>query len=232
MGDIFFCDLFVWHRSIVFTGAGMATILGNTQVFATAIISFFVFKEKLTLRYFISAISAMMGVVLLVGVLSDEVVFDSNYIKGIAFGLATGIFYANYLVTLKWTGFKEPIPDVILFMAWMSLSSAFWFTIAARIEQVRLLPPDLPTWIYLVTLGIVAQALGWWLIANSLHRITASKAGLILLLQPTLAMVWGVIMFAEEFTFSQLIGAIITLAAIYFGGLKPDRVSNKKEATA
>ena len=31
-GLIFYGDIYVWHRSIVFAGAGMATILGNTQV--------------------------------------------------------------------------------------------------------------------------------------------------------------------------------------------------------
>jgi drug/metabolite transporter (DMT)-like permease len=52
----FFLDLFVWHRSVLYSGAGMATILGNTQVFATALVSFFLFKDRLTVRYFISAV--------------------------------------------------------------------------------------------------------------------------------------------------------------------------------
>jgi hypothetical protein len=33
-------------------------------------------------------------------------------------------------------------------------------------------------------------------------------------------MVWGVIMFSEQFTFTQAMGAVITLTAIYFGGLR------------
>ena len=232
IGLIFFGDLYVWHRSIIFCGAGMSTILGNTQVFATAVISFFVFKERLTTRYFISAVSAMLGVVLLVGVLSDEVELDEQYVRGILYGLATGIFYANYIVTLKWTGFKKPIPDVILFMAWLSMSSAFCLGLAALFETDALLPPDLESWIWLVCLGVIVQAFSWWLITASLHKTAASRAGLILLLQPTLAMVWGVIMFAEQFTPWQLVGAIITLAAIYFGGLRSAIKAKQKRATS
>ena len=66
----------------------------------------------------------------------------------------------------------------------------------------------------------MAQALGWWAITWSLARIVTARAGLILLLQPTLAMVWGVLMFSEQFELTQALGAAITLTAIYFGGLR------------
>ena len=58
-GAAFCIDLYVWHRSIAYAGAGMATILGNTQVFATSVLSIFIFKERLTLRFILAAISAM-----------------------------------------------------------------------------------------------------------------------------------------------------------------------------
>jgi drug/metabolite transporter (DMT)-like permease len=219
-GFIFFLDLFVWHRSIIYTGAGMATILGNTQVFMTAILSFFIFKEKLTLRFWIAALSAIVGVGLLVGMAADAVVFSERYILGIVFGLATGIVYSNYLITIRWTGYREAPSDFMVFIAWTSAFAAFFLGTSAAIEQVRFLPPDLPSWLWLISVGIVAQALGWWIITWSLAQIDASRAGLILLLQPTLAMVWGVLMFAEQFTLTQAVGAVVTLTAIYFGGLR------------
>lgn len=219
-GFIFFLDLFVWHRSIVYSGAGMATILGNTQVFATGLLSFLIFSDRLSKRYFIAAATGIVGVVLLVGLLSEEVAFTSRYLRGIGFGLATGIVYANFLITLKWATDRVGIPDVVTFMAWTSLFSALFLGSSAVIEGVRIMPPDTETWLCLFGVGLVAQALGWWAITSSLKKIVASRAGLILLLQPTLAMVWGVVMFSEQFTFWQLVGAIVTLTAIYFGGLR------------
>jgi len=219
-GFIFFLDLFVWHRSIIYSGAGMATILGNTQVFATGLLSFLIFSDRLTPRYFAAAITGIVGVFLLVGVMSDEVVFSTRYLNGITFGLATGLVYASFLITLKWAGSRVGITDVVTFMAWTSLFSALFLGTSAVIEGVTIEPPDLETWLCLAGVGLVAQALGWWAITASLARITASRAGLILLLQPTLAMVWGVVMFSEQFTPWQLVGAVITLTAIYFGGLR------------
>jgi len=219
-GFVFFADLWVWHRSIVFCGAGMATILGNTQVFATAVISHTLFKEKLGLRFMGAAVTAVLGVVLLVGILSEEVAFTERYIQGVVFGLLTAVAYAHYLIVLKWTGYKSPIPDVVTFMAWTSLFSALFLGIAAGVEPGPVMPPDLSSWLLLISLGIVAQALGWWAIAGSLAKIAVARAGLVLLLQPTLATVWGALFFAEHLVTLQIAGAVLTLAAIYYGSLK------------
>jgi len=226
-GFIFFVDLFVWHRSVIYCGAGMSTILGNTQVFVTAVISFFLFKERLNLRFWVAAASAIGGVALLVGVATDEVVFDTRYLQGIAFGLMTGVVYAHYLITMRWIGHREVAPDVMLFMAWTSAFSALFLGVSAALESAPMIPPDAASWIYLISLGLIAQALGWWAITSSLARIVASRAGLILLLQPTLAMVWGVLMFSEQFTLTQAFGATITLTAIYFGGLRSNNTNKR-----
>ncbi len=219
-GFVFFADLWVWHRSIVFCGAGMSTILGNTQVFATAVISHHLFREKLGLRFMGAAVTAVLGVVLLVGILSEDVAFTERYLQGVMFGLLTAVAYAHYLTVIKWTGHKSPIPDVVTFMAWTSMFSALFLGIAAAIEPGPIMPPDVSAWLLLISLGIVAQALGWWAIAGSLAKIPVARAGLVLLLQPTLATVWGALFFGERLVLLQIAGAVLTLAAIYYGSLK------------
>ena len=222
-GFLFFLDLFFWHRSIIYVGAGMATILANTQVFATAVLSFLIFKERLTIKFIAAALSAMVGVVLLVGLAADQVQFTALYTRGILFGLATGVVYANYIVTLKKAGESERLPDIVVFMAWTSLLCSLYLGTAAAIEGAPFLPPDLHSLGVLLLLALVAQALGWLAIFTSLRQVSASRAGLVLLLQPALATVWGVLFFAEELGASQLLGAAITLAAIYFGSLGTSR---------
>jgi drug/metabolite transporter (DMT)-like permease len=217
-GALFCGDLFVWHRSILYSGAGMATILGNTQVFATAILSFFIFKEKLTLRYFLAAFTGMIGVILLIGVGSD-IEIAGRYLHGVLYGLATGLFYANYIVTLKSVGSLQR-SGFLPIMAWTSLFSAIAFLAVIAFEGGRFLPPDLFSWLMLIALALVAQTVGWWLIAQSLSHVDGSRAGLLLLLQPVLATVWGMLFFAEWMTALQIIGAVVTLVAIYLGSLR------------
>jgi drug/metabolite transporter (DMT)-like permease len=218
-GFIFFLDLFFWHRSILYAGVGMATMLANTQVFGTAILSYFVFKEKLSVKFFAAAVAAVVGVALLIGV-GSEIEFSAPYLKGVSFGLLTGIVYANYIITLKVTGQKEQSFSFLTLMAWTSLFSALFLGTAGMLENDRLMPPDLESIGILFALALVAQALGWWAISSSLPKIDASRSGLALLLQPVLATVWGVIFFGEYLTLVQVAGATITLAAIYIGSVR------------
>lgn len=220
-GFLFFLDLFAWHRSILLAGAGMSTILANTQVFATAVLSYFIFRERLTAGFFVAALSGIIGVVLLIGIGSDFD-FTAGYLRGIFFGLLTGVFYAHYLVTLKVAGQREGRPaSFITLMAWTSLFSAIFLGIASLLtERHEFMPPDWFSIFILFSLALVAQALGWWLISQSLPGMDAHKGGLALLLQPVLATVWGALFFAERLTALQIVGAGITLAAIYVGTIR------------
>ncbi|HWR82866.1 MAG TPA: DMT family transporter, partial [Candidatus Deferrimicrobium sp.] len=216
-GFVFFLDLFFWHRSILYAGAGIATILANTQVFGTAVLSFLIFKERLSLKFFAAALGAVVGVALLIG-LGSHVALASNYIRGVVFGLLTGLAYANYIVTLKLAGHKHRTSFVTL-MAWTSLYSALFLGVATLIEHDRMAPPDLTALALLAALALVAQVLGWWAISSSLPKIAASRSGLTLLLQPVLATVWGVLFFNELLAPMQIVGALFTLAAIYVGSV-------------
>lgn len=218
-GFIFFLDLFVWHRSILLAGAGMATILGNTQVFATAVLSLLLFREKLTGRFILAAASAMAGVVLLVGI-GSEVAFDGRYIEGIVFGLLTGIAYATFLITVRRVGNIPGNGTNLTRIAWISLFSGLFLSVAALVERDTALPPDLRSWSLLFLLALVAQSAGWVIIARSLPRVSGAIGGLLLLLQPVLATVWGAFLFQEHLEPVQMIGATITLAAIYAGSLR------------
>jgi len=218
-GFIFFLDLFFWHRSILYAGAGMATILANTQVFGTAVLSFLIFKEKLTVKFFVSAICAIVGVALLIG-LGSTVELSIVYLKGVIYGLLTGIVYANYIIVVKIAGHSESRLSFLTFMAWTSLFSALFLGAVGVFEDDVFVPPDLISVILLFGLALVAQALGWWAIASSLPKIDASRSGLALLLQPVLATCWGVLFFHEYLTPVQIVGAVITFVAIYVGSVR------------
>jgi drug/metabolite transporter (DMT)-like permease len=216
-GLFFFGDLFCWHRSIVYAGSGMATILGNTQVFFTALVATVAFRERLSLRFGLSALVAFGGLVLLVGVGSAGVSFTPEYQRGIVFGLATGLAYAGYLVSLKKGGQRADGPDLVAFMAWASIFSAIGLGTTAAFEAAPLWPGDLGSVASLVGLGVGVQGLAWLVITATLPRIPTAQAGLILLLQPILATGWGMLFFDERLEVVQVVGAAITLAAMYAG---------------
>ena len=223
-GLFFSTDLFFWHRSIIYSGAGIATILANTQVFGTAVLSFLIFKEKLSAKFLVAAVGAFVGVALLIG-LGSEIEMTGRYLRGVLYGLITGLAYANYLVTLKYAGHKQALPDFVILMAWVSLFAALFLGGATVIEDRGFLPPDFYSLFILILLGLIPQTIGWWSISTGLAKADVSQASLILMLQPVLATFWGIMFFGESLTLMQWLGALLTLTAIYIGS-----VSRNKQA--
>lgn len=222
-GLAFALDLGLWHRAILLVGAGMSTLIGNTHVFATTWISHLVFKEKLTRRFLLAAPAAVLGLALLVGVFNQEVVFTSPYIRGLAFGFCTAVMYALYMLGLKKAA--NIGSNAMTLMTWICLSCAVFLGVGSFFEELPFFPPDWRSLIILLVMGTVGQAMAWWGIAHAMRRIAIHHAALILLMQPVLAMGWGFLFFGESLGFSQILGAAITLSAIYAGSVKK-RVEN------
>ncbi|MBL4772805.1 MAG: DMT family transporter, partial [Alcanivoracaceae bacterium] len=65
---VFFAlDLYFWHRSIFYIGPGLATVLGNFQVFFMALAGYLFFKEKIGMAFIIGLAVTISGLFLLVG---------------------------------------------------------------------------------------------------------------------------------------------------------------------
>jgi drug/metabolite transporter (DMT)-like permease len=78
------------------------------------------------------------------------------------------------------------------------------------------LDPGMP----LVLMGgyaVTSQFIGWVLISRGLRETRMSLAGLILLLQPVLAYVWDLTIFARPAGVAELIGVTATLIGIGLG---------------
>lgn len=217
-GTIFTIDLFLWHRSINLVGAGLATILASTQVFNTAGLNWLLVGERPRARFFAAAGAGLLGVAMLTGV-GSGIPLTGDHRRGVALGLATGLAYASYLVTTRSLGRQTPALPMLTVVAWLSLAGAASSGLICLFESTPFLPRTAATWLALLALGVGSQALGWWAIATALPRVRGATGGLVLLLQPLLATVWGWLLFAERLTPLQLLGALVTLGAIYAGAL-------------
>ena len=216
-GVVFAMDLYVWHRSVLLVGAGMGTILGNTQVFYVGLVGLLFLRERWSWRYGLSVPLAFGGIGMLVG-------FDAHpgqsdrYWEGVAFGLATGVVYAAYILVLRrLQAFTFAGPALILAMV-CTVTAALMAGVALVDGSLAL--PRAGQWLLVVGLGVVAQVCGWYLISRFLPRVDASRAGLILLLQPVLATLGGALLFGERMRLVQLAGAGLTLVAVYLGATR------------
>jgi len=218
-GMAFAADIFFWHRSIHYVGPGLATILGNFQVFFMATAGILLFHEPATARFLISVPIAVAGLFLLVGLNWSD--FDATYRRGVIFGIITAASYAIYLLCLRGARHETRHLSAPANLAWVTSVTALLLVGAARIGHESLRIPDRETAAVLVAYGVLCQALGWIIISRNFKRVAASRFALILLLQPALTFLWDILFFARPTTGIELVGAFMTIGAIYLGGVQP-----------
>jgi len=214
-GLLFALDLFCWHASIHFIGPGLATVMGNFQVFVLAATGILFFGEPLRLRFILAIPLALFGLFLVVGARWGTL--TDNYQTGLLLGLLTAIFYSGFLLTLRKIQSDGKHYSFFFTLMLISLACAFFLGIRMVIAGDSFAIPDTASWISLMNLGLFSQCLGWALIANAMPKIRASFTGLILLLQPALAFVWDVLFFARPTDLTNWAGILLTLTAIYLG---------------
>lgn len=208
-------DLWFWHRSIIYVGPGLATLLANFQVFFMMLAGIVLLRQVPRPMQIIAVPMALFGLALIVG-------FDWNdrppdYQLGIMFGFMTAVVYAAYLLSLRHIRQQSPYRLPTREIAVVSLLTAAMLAATAVLEGESLAITDMADVGWLVGYGLLSHSLGWLFIASSLPQVTTVEAGLALLLQPTLSFGWDVVFFDRPMTTIELIGAAIALVAIYLG---------------
>ena len=219
-GLLFALDITLWHRSIHFIGPGLSTLMANFQVFFLALFGMLILKEKFNWKFFVSIPTAILGLYLIVA--PNWNALGGEYRAGVVLALLTAISYAAYILVLRNFQSKFAV-SALSTIGLVSLITAFILALEALVINESFVIPDVQSWFALVGYGLFPQVLGWVLISKGLPKIEASRAGLILLLQPTFAFVWDILFFSRATTLLELLGALIALFAIYLG------VTEKKE---
>jgi drug/metabolite transporter (DMT)-like permease len=225
-GLAFGMDLWAWHHSILYVGPGLATLLANFQVFILTLFGWLVFKEKIGFKFIISVPMAFAGLILIID--KEISLMSSQYQLGVFLGLATAVFYSIFLLLLR--KIQSDKQDFSLFYYLMVISFVSSLFLGAQVEfsDFSFNIADIKTLIALICLGLFIQTIAWVMISNSLPKITASLAGLLLLLQPALSFVWDVLFFDRQTGISGWIGLIMVLMAIYLGMSGGTAVNQKK----
>ncbi|NDV26608.1 DMT family transporter [Desulfovibrio sp. JC010] len=214
-GFLFALDLYFWHESILLVGPGLATILGNCQVFIMALCGVIFLGERLTARFVFSLPVAIFGLLLLIGFNWSELSEPS--MKGIIYGLLTAFCYALFMLTLRRIQGRSASDLTFSPLLFVSAFCAAFLAIVLFLTDTSFVIPDLKSFGSLLTLGLFSQAAGWIMIATAMPRIPASITGLVLLLQPFLSFLWDVLIFYRPTTHIHWLGVFVTLSAIYLG---------------
>ena len=210
-GAFFAVDLLLWHHSIGDVGAGLATVLANVQVVLVPLIAWAVLAERPGRRVLAALPLALLGVLLISGVL-ERGAFGRDPARGAAFGLGAGIAYAGFLLLLRRGGADLRRPAGPLCDA--TATATVLCVLAGVVVGDGDLAPDWPGAGWLITLALTSQVLGWLLITVSLPRLPAALTSLLLTVQPVGSVALAALIFAESPSSLQLLGVTIVLAGL------------------
>jgi len=203
-GAFFAADLILWHNGIEQVGAGLATVLGNTQVVMVGLLAWALLGERPP-RSSLAAIPIVaFGVLLISGVL-EQGAYGSNPGLGVLYGLLTAIAYSGFLLVLREGSRDLRRPAGPLFTATLA-SAVGCLAIGAVVGDLDLTP----SWAaigWLILLALSSQVLGWLLISTSLPRLPAVTTSILLTFQPVCSVLFAALILSESPSWVQLAGA-------------------------
>jgi drug/metabolite transporter (DMT)-like permease len=215
-GVFFAADLVLWHNAIDQVGAGLATVLGNTQVVLVGLIAWALLREKLERASLIAIPVVTVGVLLISGALEQNA-YGENPQLGAVYGVFTGLAYTGFLITLRQGGRGIVGPAGPLFDA--TLTACVGCVLIGVVVGDLDLTPSWSAQGWLVLLALSSQVLGWLLISVSLPRLPAVVTSVSLTLQPVCSVLFAAAILGEAPSALQLVGAAGILAGLVISSL-------------
>ncbi len=210
-GILLAVDLVLWHQSIAWLGAGLATVVANIQVAFVGVAAWILYRERPSRLAFLIVPVAFLGVALISG-LGRSDAYGARPAAGTIAAVLAGATYAGFLLVFRASNRNlapphGPLLDATLGAAAGSLAVGFF---DAGFDVV----PVWPAHGWLLGLAVAVQVGGWVLIATALPRLPALETSVLLLLQPMLTVVWAVFIFSESLSTVQWLGVALVLGGI------------------
>jgi len=216
-GVFFAIDLELYHHTIGLVGAGLATVMGNTQVVFVALLAWWLLRERMPTRTALAIPLVLAGVILISGIIGAGA-YGANPGLGVVVGLGTGVSYAFFLLVLRRGNADVRRPAGPLLDATLA-STLVSILIGLPLGEVDLVP-SWPAHAWLFLLALSAQVIGWLLISISLPRLPAALTSVVLTLQPVGSVVLAMILLAEAPSAVQLGGAGLILVGLLLATIR------------
>jgi drug/metabolite transporter (DMT)-like permease len=212
-------DYLMWTVSIFDVGAAIATVLVNVQVIAFPVLARLCGGVRLSRRFLLVSPVMLAGVALASGAFGGASGV-SHPVRGAVLGVAAGVAYAAFLYLNRHSGERSPghtVTPVCLATAAAGGTAALIGPFTTGIDLT--LPAA--AWGWLTALALIGQALAWLLISVGARRLPPHATGGLLLLQPVLAVGFGVLVLREDPTPPQLLGCAVVIVSVWLANRAP-----------
>jgi drug/metabolite transporter (DMT)-like permease len=210
LGGLFFAgDLAFWASGVVLSGATNPTLLLNTAPLWVGLGTLFLFREQLSLTFWLGLAIAMSGALVVLGLDSLQ---SLSLGLGTLFGLLGGIFHAGYFLT---TQRGRQTLDSLTYFWLAAVSSTFGLLAVSLILGHPLTGYSTFTYLNFIALGVVSQIFGHFSINYALGYLPASLVAPTLLGQPVVTAILAGPLLGERLYGWQVAGGALVLIGVY-----------------
>ena len=209
----------VYVYAISMIGIGVASVLLYSAPVWVALYGFSFQGERITGQKVYSLILALVGILLITGVFSNNQI-QFGYL-GLIAGIGSGIGYAAYILLNKKI-------SQLGYTTWTV--NAYGLSLGSLILLTLQSPPSLnsslsspSTLILLILLGLVPTLGGGLAFYAGLQRISAVNASIVATFEPVVATTLGWLIFSESLSLFQFFGGILILSAVILIQLPTNR---------
>ena len=199
---------------------GIALLIEYLAPLLVALWARFVYRDAVRRRIWIALAFALAGLALIVDVVGGV----SLSTAGIAFALGGSLAYALYVLLAEHVVGGR---DAVSLLAYgFAFASIFWAVVApwwsfppgALTKSTslggNLASVHLPVWVLAAWMIVLGTMVPFFLLVNALRHISATRAGIVAMLEPVVGALVGWAWLSESLSGVQLVGAAVVLVAI------------------
>ena len=201
---------YCYFRAITLTSLSVAAILLYTAPAIVMVLSYFLFKEKLTGRKLLALLMTFVGCVLVTGILTETGNISAG---GILVGLGAGLGYALYSIFSRYALEKGYASLTITFYTFLiaAVGSCF-LTDMGKVVQVA--AEGAGSLFFCLAFGVLCTVVPYLTYTLGLQYVENGKASIIASVEPVTATLLGALFFHEKLTVTGVLGMILVLAAL------------------
>lgn len=210
---------YCYFKAMELTALSVAAILLYTAPAIVMLLSYFLFKEKLTVRKILSLGMTFAGCVLVTGVLTEGGQISA---AGICMGLGAGLGYALYSIFSRYALEKGYHTITITFYTFLIAAiGSFFLSDMGKVARTAVKDPG--AMLLCVGLGVVCTVIPYLAYTLGLKYVENGKASIFASVEPVTATILGGIVFHEKLSAGSVAGVLLVLAALYIASTKTQK---------
>ena len=195
-------------ESYNYTSVATATLCYYMAPVFVVIASPFLLKEKLTLKKAVCVFVAIVGMILVSGILSVEI--DPSQIKGILFGLSAAVLYASVTILNKKIKKIDSYDKTTIQLLAASIVILPYALLCEKVTSDML---SVKTIVLVLIVGMFHTGMTYALYFGTMDNINAQTVALFSYIDPVTAIILSAVILKERLSVYEIIGAALILVA-------------------